>query len=179
MVSNNNKIKFKKMDKEICIICNSPQALEIISNGAFPNLHTKDLFTCNNAFTFFRTEGRHFNFWTDARDIMRHIEMPEKLSDRYETYVQHIYSPFGLKMKSGNYLYPLVCSPIEKGCSSALGALAFLNEVYSYNKIWLIGYTLDETENTEVWNPIDENYTTFIDTSCYPTCYVFEKKRGL
>ena len=147
--------------KEIFIICNSEAALAEISSGRFPDLDKKDLFTCNNAFTFFRTTGRHLNFWTDTLDIIRHIEMPETLSKDYQKKVHHIYSQSGMKLANGNYIYQtLNYSQVKQAGSSALNALAFLsqikgidliNQIAQYDVIWLIGYTLDEGAN-EIWN---------------------------
>lgn len=136
------------MKKNLYILCNSNEAMATITSGSFKDLADADIFTCNNAFTFVRTNGKHFNFWTDTRDIMRHIEMPENLSLDYHTKVQHIYSPFGITMANGNELYQGLCvSPVKYGCSSAIGALAFAAICLPYDKIVMIGHTLDEFEN--------------------------------
>lgn len=143
---------------EIFILCNSRQCLEEISSGRFKKLQAKDLFTCNNAYTFFRTEGNHFNLFTDTIDIVRHTLMPETLSNGYEKQVHFIYSQYGTQMACNRSIFPgLNLSPIKTPSSSGLGALAWLNKMRNYDVIWLIGYTLDESEN-ELWNEIALRY---------------------
>lgn len=145
--------------KTIFIICNSPEALQIIASGLYQDIHTADLFTCNNAYTFFRTSGRHLNFFTDTIDIVRHVKMPETLSKGYEKKVEFIYSRKGVTMQSGQCLFPdLKFSPLYQIGSSALNALAYLVATERYNGIHLIGYTLDETENP-LWHDINQCYT--------------------
>lgn len=147
--------------KELHIICNSPQALDIISSGRFPDLHKRDLFTCNNAHTFFRTRKRHLNFFTDHFDIMRHLVWPEKLSDKYHEKIEHVFSQHGMKLANGTLPYrQLNYSPIEQGCSSGLAALAYATWLDEWDKIWFVGYTLDEGANP-VWGPIREKYRYF------------------
>lgn len=164
------------MNESIYIICNSSECLQLITGHNIPRisgLHNADLFTCNSAYTFFRTTGRHFNFWTDTVDIIRKVTMPETLSQDYQKHVEHIFSPFGLYLGNGNLLYRgLQVSPVKEGCSSALGALAYLAECHQYKQIYLVGYTLDETTNP-VWKGILDKYAQ--DLKC-PYFYVFNKK---
>lgn len=172
------------MSKEIYIICNSPEALKEIASGKHIDLHTKDIFTCNNAFTFFRTSGRHLNFWTDTLEIIRQIQFPENLSDGYHTKVKHIYSPYGLKMANTTLLYRdkgLNFSPIQAGASSGLGALAYLAMCSDYDTIYIIGYTLDERKNP-MWENIfkeyeaTQNYFFKRDNLNIQNFYKFQKK---
>lgn len=144
--------------KEIFIICNSPQCLSEISSGKFPGLDQEDLFTSNNAFTFFKTSGKHFNFWIDWQDIFRHVTMPETLSGGYENKVQHIFSRFNMKLANGKTMYrQLHYSPVEQAASSALSALAYTAVMGEYDAAWMIGYTLDESENP-IWKHILDRY---------------------
>jgi len=57
------------MKNEIYILCNSPQCLNEISSVNYPNLHNKNIFTCNLAYSYFRTSDRHLNIFTDAPAI--------------------------------------------------------------------------------------------------------------
>jgi hypothetical protein len=160
--------------KEIFIICNSPQALMEVSSGRLPSLHQEDLFTCNNAFTFFKTSGRHLNFFTDTADIIRHVTMPEVLSGEYHKKVEHIFSRCDMKLHNGKTLYHwLRYSPVTKAASSAIGALAYLANMTDYDCVWLVGYTLDERENS-IWN--DYIDPSFHQENVRPFVYKFDRK---
>lgn len=162
--------------KEIYLICNSEQALNEISSGRFPDLDKKDLFTCNNAYTFFRTTGRHLNFWTDTEDIIRNVIMPETLSKDYQKKVDHIYSLFGRELKNGNTLYRwLKFSPVRKAGSSALNAISYLNMCEKYDVIWLIGYTLDESDN-DLWSDFYKTHRQEINGAMSPNTHKFLRK---
>jgi hypothetical protein len=148
-----------KAINSINLICNSSECLSIISSGAAGYLSAQNLCTCNNAFTFFRTSGIHINFFTDTMDIIRHITMPETLSNGYEKKVQHVFSPWAMKLANGNLITrDLNYSPIDKGASSGLGALAYLVNCHNYDKIHMIGYTINESENN-IWHDILPYYT--------------------
>ncbi len=155
---------------EIFIICNSSEALLLISSGYFPNLHSKDLFTCNNAFTFFRTFGKHYNFFCDAEDIKRFFRMPEKLCWDYQKKISFIFSEWDLKRNG----FPLwnpdsIISPVCVPASSGMNALFYLNSLpEKYKTIWLIGYTFNEWEGIET-NPRLAEKKSFLDKldSCY------------
>jgi hypothetical protein len=166
---------------EIFIICNSPEALDLIGI-LFPTQFSRaDLFTCNNAFTFFRTKGKHFNFWTDARDIFKHLELTERLSGGYNEHIQHVYSRHGLTMATGNILFNdkvLKLTPHSKGASSALGALAYCATCLNYDRIVLVGYTLNEQKN-DIWKIVNDRYK---ETERYevtehgnPYLFIFDK----
>lgn len=142
------------MDNEIYILCNSPQCLHEISSGRWPDLHKKNLFTCNLAYTFFRTDGRHLNIFTDAEPIKAFLEQHDWPAV-YDTWkynkVEFIFSAweiFSKKVKinphkscKANYQY----SPLFVPGSSAINALLHLSQFEkSFNTIYLIGYTINE-----------------------------------
>ncbi len=146
----------------IHIICNSPECLSILSSGQFPFLNDKDLFTCNSAYTFFKTRGRHLNFFTDPESIIRNKYMPETLTHKYEKKIEFIYSQYGVAMRSNNMLFQGIrISPVKETGSSALNALAYLAECENYKTIHLIGYTFNEVENN-IWNVINQKYDLHI-----------------
>lgn len=159
--------------KTIHILCNSPQCLAEITSGAWPALNKKDLFTCNNAFTFFRTTGVHYTFFTDTIDIMRQLIMPEQLSDHYDQHVKKIFSQWAMELKNGNLIErDITYSPINIGASSALGALAFALCCLQYDEAYLIGYTLDEGHN-KIW---DEILAGHIKEEIRPHVFKFTRK---
>ncbi len=153
---------------EIFIICNSPQALKEIASGAWSQLPSADLFTCNNAFTFFRTSGKHLNFFTDTLDIFRFMTMPETLSYNYQKQVKFVFSQFGMTLANGNLIErDLHYSPVPLGASSALGALAYLNAVEDYSTVYMLGYTIQADEvNKPIWGDILERYDIKEIRSC-------------
>lgn len=139
--------------KEIYILCNSPECLAEIASGNFPDLHTKDIFTCGSAFTFFRTYGKHFNFITDGVDIVRHINHPEYLFRDYRDKVLFVFSKPETEKLNVKTIIPFQVdvSPVNVAASSAINALFFLNAQISfpYDVIHLIGYTINEWDGME------------------------------
>ena len=130
------------MNNEIIIVCNSHQFVQEISSGRWNDLDTRNLFTCNNAYTHFRTSARHFNMFSDAIDIKRHVEMPEKLHNGYHSKVEFVYYDFlGLTSED----FPgLNYSPVVAPASSAIQALWYLGLKEKFDTIYLIGYTMNE-----------------------------------
>lgn len=161
--------------KTIYVICNSPEALFVLTSGMLNNLVNSDIFTCNNAYTFFRTSGRHLNFFTDTIDIMRHVKIPETLSKGYEKSVEFIYHRKGATAATGLCLFPgLKFSPVQGMGSSALNAIAYLVAVEDYEMIQLIGYTLDESQNP-LWAYIQEKHDLSYSQKS-PDIITFRKK---
>lgn len=159
--------------KTLYIICNSPRALNAISSGKLKNLDEKDIFTCNNAYTFFKTSGKHYNFWTDVSDIFRHIKLPEQLSDNYHLKVKHVYNKNAVFLKDGRQLFRnIFISPIDILCSSGMGALCFASVCLDYNRLVFVGHTL--VEKQETYDFIDNNFV--LQSVSFNYC-IYEYKR--
>lgn len=170
------------MSKEIFILCNSAECLKEISSGKYPDLQTKDLFTCNNAFTFFRTSGKHFNMMVDGNDIYRFTERPENLFREYHQKIYFIFSEFEKpQIIVDHYERDISFSPIKIGCSSAIAALFYLNAVLNYDVIRLIGYTLiEDHEGTpaEKKNEFQKLYNNYFQEKVSDHVFRFTRKIG-
>lgn len=137
--------------KQIYILCNSPECLKEITSGEYSDLNNSDIFTCNLAYTYFRTNGKHFNIFSDSGPINEFL----KHNNWYDIYgclnyhdIEFIIHCTGLsyldlsnidKIKGSVKISPLICNG-----SSSINALLYLSTCYNYDKITLIGYTLNE-----------------------------------
>jgi hypothetical protein len=151
------------MKNEIHIICNSPEALEEISAGRWPELHKKNIFTCNLAYTHFRTSARHLNIFSDAipiKDFLFNKNWPQIYGAYNYSGIEFIFNLW--KDGKGNdvHIIDIICNkhpfkinlkaaPDIVPASSAIGALFYLNAIEKFDKIHLIGYTLNEWEGIE------------------------------
>lgn len=145
------------MNKEIFIICNSPAALAEISSGNWPNLPDADLFTCNLAYSHFRTNGKHFNIFSDPLPINDFLSHPN-WHEIYNTYQYNkikfvinkamVGKDFEIN-KSESCKAEIDICPVSIPASSAIGALFYTVCTQHYDKIHLIGYTLNEWEGLE------------------------------
>lgn len=180
------------MKKEIVILCNSPQCLEIISGGHIPDLHQKNLFTCNLAYTHFRTSGRHLNIFVDTPIIDSFINRPQW----YENYgcynydkVEFIINPWEHAIYGKhNYMQhkaKIKVSPVLIPASSAIAALFYLNAAENYDVIHLVGYTLREWSGLHNVKELQHKLKAFQDvTNKYevfknelmPTWYTYIKR---
>jgi hypothetical protein len=138
------------MNNEIIILCNSAACLDEISSGRFVDLHTRNIFTCNDAYAFFRTTGKHFNFVSDMPHVALHANNPGLLKPwgGYD-HIQFIYSAWDIKRKAVNVFPGLTYSPIEISASSAINALFYLNAVEKFDSIILVGYTINEWDGMD------------------------------
>lgn len=175
---------------EIFILCNSPECLQLISSGAFPDLQEQNLFTCNNAFTFFRTTATHLNIMVDAVDILRFLAMPEKLFKDYEQNLGFVISTHDMACNKSILMdvYPpnkLMVSPIKVGASSAIHALFFLNSCNLFKTIWLVGYTIDEWDGMDKFPNLtakkmefEKVYANYKQEMVRPYVYKYTRKNG-
>lgn len=140
--------------EEIIIICNSNHALQSISTGKYGDLSNKNIFTCNLAYSFFRTRQRHLNIFSDGPIIQDFIKCQLNKTWHYiystapYNNVQFIYNTWDFNGHNFGYHF-IKPSPVIIQGSSAIGALFYLNEVENFNTIHLTGYTLNEWENLE------------------------------
>ena len=175
------------MEQEIIIVCNSAEFIAEVSSGRWADFQHRNIFTCNNAYTHFRTSKEHFNIFVDNLDINRFYFHAEKLTEDYQNHVKFIFSDWDIKRKANSdkqlELYNgLVFSPVSCGGSSAFNALLYLNSEFSYDKIHLIGYTFDEFSALEKQKSLIEKKKSFdIVLSRYdmkkvrPSVYEFSK----
>jgi hypothetical protein len=147
------------MKNEIIILCNSAACLKEVSSGNWPDLHTKNIFTCNLAYTHFRTSARHLNIFSDAPLINKFLNSPD-WARTYDTYqytgIEFIFNTWDLGVEknicpSKHEAVKAICkySPVIVPASSAIGALFYLSAVENFDKIHLLGYTINEWEGIE------------------------------
>lgn len=149
------EIRGPAMSNEILILCNSAACLNEISSGLWPDLSQRNIFTCNLAYTFFRTEGRHLNIFSDAEPIKAFFE-EKNWSAVYAPWrynkVEFVFSKWEMETKAifpnEHQNCPLlpVFSPVSVPGSSAINALLYLNACENFDKIYLLGYTINEWE---------------------------------
>lgn len=136
---------------KIVILCNSPQCLQIISAGHYPNLHQTDIFTCNLAYTHFRTSKRHFNIFSDRAIIEAFLNCDNWYSVfgtlNYDLeYIFHLQEVKEITLKDKHANLNIKASPVTANGSSAVNALLYLHACENYDEIHLVGYTLNEWE---------------------------------
>lgn len=160
------------MENEIIILCNSPQCLAEVSAGNWPNLHTKNIFTCNLAYSHFRTTGRHLNIFADAVPIIDFLTN-ENWQNVYNTYkymnIEFILSVWQIGMRlnyiktSEQFNAVIKKSPVVVPASSAISALFYLNACENFDKIHLVGYTIKEWEGIEAVKELKNKVDAFND----------------
>jgi hypothetical protein len=180
------------MQNEIIILCNSAACLNEISAGHWPNLHQKNIFTCNFAYTHFRTSGLHFNIFSDADPIIAFLTC-ENWDNVFTSYpyknTQFVLNTWDIDTKkinpipSNQFNLPLIKSPIKVPASSSIGALLYLNACENFEKIHLVGYTINEWEGIETvkelkskqeaLNDLHKNYQ---QTNPREFVYIYERR---
>lgn len=161
------------MEKEIIILCNSPQCLAEISSGNWPNLHERDLFTCNLAYSHFRTTGKHYNMFADAIPIQDFLENRNWVQV-YHTYkyenILYVFNRWQWQLEkyeapkiSSEFAANYIASPIVVPASSAISALFYLNACHLYEKIHLVGYTINEWQGLRAVKELQHKVQAFED----------------
>jgi len=186
------KDKFKKLltMSKITILCNSPQCLEEITSGKYNNLVNEDIFTCNLAYTYFRTNARHLNIFTDIEPINNFLDS-NHLEGIFSTHlyfkIEFILHSFQfhktqLELNNKKTPYRLIKSNVVVNGSSGINALLYLVNNENYDIINLVGYSLNEWEGIKEvpelkpklieLEKIKENYTI---NNYAPFCYEYKK----
>lgn len=160
------------MRKRIFVICNSAAALSIICGGDLfddpdilnhgvdrVDLSKEDIFTCNSAYGFFRTEGRHYNMIVDPEDIERRVLYPERLCDGYEKNIGFIYSPWDMGFKTIPKRFPLLRFVTDElACSSGLNAAVHSLRL-GYTCVRMVGYTRAfRDKEKDFWDFIEKEF---------------------
>lgn len=159
------------MKETIYILCNSAECNRIISSGYVPNLQEQNIFTCNLAYSHFRTNGLHFNMFADAIPIHDFLTNPN-WGPVYDTYqYDQIIFVFNLwQWKKQRRTWPVgypsqrvICSvsPVDIPASSAISALFYLNSVGNFDRIELIGYTINEWDGLKGVKELEPKYNEF------------------
>jgi len=175
--------------KEIFILCNTPKCLEEISSGRFAYLQTKDIFTCNHAYTFIWTSGKHYNIIIDNEDIDFFVNdsyfMRESKYKRNTDKINFILSPFneGKKDAFNGQYKGFEFSPVMCGGSSGLQAVLYCGRALDYDRIYFIGYLPIFEEFNSVGMPqdkkaeIDYFFSKYSDEALREGVYLFTKRK--
>jgi hypothetical protein len=155
-------------NNEIIIICNSPQCLAEITSGNYPNLANQNIFTCNLAYSYFRTTGQHYNIFTDIPAITDFLYNP----NWYGIYSTNPYNKVIFVINNFTSDKPILL--VEDGnnriitefgikipASSGMAALFYLVKNTQFKKITLLGYTLNEWEGIEHNNKLQNKVKMF------------------
>lgn len=148
------------MNNEITILCNSPQCLAEISTGGFGDLSEQNIFTCNMAYTFFRTNKRHLNIFSDSPLIESFFNTNDWYNNfgvlNYDLeFIFHLFHCKGITIPKTHEHLKIKTSPDLSNNSSAINALIYLNECENFDTINLVGYTLNEWEGIKGVNGLE------------------------
>lgn len=175
-------------NNKMIILCNSPQCLNIISGGQYPNLNESNIFTCNLAYTHFRTNKRHLNIFSDRPIIEAFLNCDNWYSVfgtlNYDLeYVFHQWESGQITVPKNLHHLNIKKSPVTSNGSSAVNALLYLHECEKFDEIHLVGYTINEwkglknvKELTDKYNRLQNLLKDYDVNNPQPFVFVYKRK---